>query len=197
MHDHAPALVLASTSPFRRELLERLMLPFTTCAPQVDETPVPGEPPEEMVRRLAVAKARAGAKLHPGALVIGSDQCAACDGRILGKPGSHERAVEQLMALSGRRVVFHTGLCLLDGRSGGTQEAVIPFPIRFRELTPEQIETYLQRERPYRCAGSIRSEGLGIALFEAMEGEDPTALVGLPLIRLTQMLEQAGRPVLA
>lgn len=196
MHDPAPDLVLASTSPFRRELLERLMLPFETCAPEVDETPVPGETPEEMVRRLAVAKARAGAALHPGTLVIGSDQCAAYDGRILGKPGNHEQAVEQLTALSGRRVVFYTGLCLLDGRKGETQEAVIPYPIRFKKLTATQIETYLKRERPYRCAGSIRSEGLGIALFEAMEGEDPTALVGLPLIRLTQMLERAGRPVL-
>ncbi|TVQ72991.1 MAG: septum formation inhibitor Maf [Chromatiaceae bacterium] len=187
-----PGLVLASTSPFRRELLQRLALPFDTCSPQVDETPKAGEAPGAMVARLAEAKARAGAEQKPDSLIIGSDQCAELDGRILGKPGDHQRAVEQLGAASGRTVVFHTGLCLLNAVTGEAQVDVVPFKVRFRSLSAEQIENYLRKEEPYQCAGSIKSEGLGIALFEAMEGDDPTALVGLPLIRLCTMMERAG-----
>ncbi|MCG5516100.1 MULTISPECIES: nucleoside triphosphate pyrophosphatase [unclassified Ectothiorhodospira] len=187
-----PGLVLASTSPFRRELLQRLALPFDTCSPQVDETPRPGEGPNAMVARLAEAKARAGARQKPDHLIIGSDQCAELDGRILGKPGDHQRALEQLTAASGRTVVFHTGLCLLNAVTGEAQVDVVPFKVRFRALSPEQIDHYLRKEQPYQCAGSIKSEGLGIALFEAMEGDDPTALVGLPLIRLCTLLERAG-----
>ncbi|MCG5525220.1 Maf family nucleotide pyrophosphatase [Ectothiorhodospira haloalkaliphila] len=190
-----PGLVLASTSPFRRELLQRLALPFGTCSPQVDETPKAGEAPGAMVARLAEAKARAGAAQKPDSLIIGSDQCAELDGRILGKPGSHQRAVEQLGAASGRTVVFHTGLCLLNAVTGEAQVDVATFRVRFRSLSAEQIENYLRKEQPYQCAGSIKSEGLGIALFEAMEGDDPTALVGLPLIRLCSMMERAGLPV--
>ena len=190
-----PGLVLASTSPFRRELLQRLALPFDTCSPQVDETPKAGEAPGAMVARLAEAKARAGAAQKPDSLIIGSDQCAELDGRILGKPGSHQRAVEQLGAASGRTVVFHTGLCLLNAVTGEAQVDVATFRVRFRSLSAEQIENYLRKEQPYQCAGSIKSEGLGIALFEAMEGDDPTALVGLPLIRLCSMMERAGLPV--
>ncbi|ANB03256.1 nucleoside triphosphate pyrophosphatase [Ectothiorhodospira sp. BSL-9] len=187
-----PGLVLASTSPFRRELLQRLALPFDTCSPQVDETPKAGEAPGAMVARLAEAKARAGAEQKPDSLIIGSDQCAELDGRILGKPGDHQRAVEQLGAASGRTVVFHTGLCLLNAVTGEAQVDVVPFKVRFRSLSAEQIENYLRKEEPYQCAGSIKSEGLGIALFEVMEGDDPTALVGLPLIRLCTMMERAG-----
>ena len=190
-----PGLVLASTSPFRRELLQRLALPFDTCSPQVDETPKAGEAPGAMVARLAEAKARAGAAQKPDSLIIGSDQCAELDGRILGKPGSHQRAVEQLGAASGRTVVFHTGLCLLNAVTGEAQVDVATFRVRFRSLSAEQIENYLRKEQPYQCAGSIKSEGLGIALFEAMEGDDPTALVGLPLIRLCSMMKRAGLAV--
>ncbi|AHK79361.1 septum formation inhibitor Maf [Ectothiorhodospira haloalkaliphila] len=190
-----PGLVLASTSPFRRELLQRLALPFDTCSPQVDETPKAGEAPGAMVARLAEAKARAGAAQKPDSLIIGSDQCAELDGRILGKPDSHQRAVEQLGAASGRTVVFHTGLCLLNAVTGEAQVDLATYRVRFRSLSAEQIENYLRKEQPYQCAGSIKSEGLGIALFEAMEGDDPTALVGLPLIRLCSMMERAGLPV--
>ncbi|WP_412852586.1 Maf family protein [Ectothiorhodospira shaposhnikovii] len=193
----ARTLVLASTSPFRRELLERLGLPFSTCAPDVDETPRPGESPAAMVARLARAKAEAVRDRFPGALIIGSDQCAELDGKILGKPGNHERAVAQLSAASGRSVAFHTGLCLLDAESGERQEAVEPFRVHFRTLGREEIEDYVHREQPYGCAGSFKSEGLGIALFERLEGDDPTALIGLPLIRLCRMLTRTGIPVLS
>lgn len=196
MAQAARTLVLASTSPFRRELLERLGLPFSTCAPDVDETPLPGESPAAMVARLARAKAEAVRDRFPDALIIGSDQCAELDGKILGKPGNHERAVAQLSAASGRSVAFHTGLCLLDTGSGERQEAVEPFRVHFRTLGREEIEDYVRREQPYGCAGSFKSEGLGIALFERMEGDDPTALIGLPLIRLCRMLVHIGMPVL-
>lgn len=189
-------LVLGSTSPFRRELLERLGLPFTTAAPEVDETPQPGETPEHLVHRLAEAKARAVAGAHPDALIIGSDQVAVIDGRILGKPGDHDRAMEQLRAASGRAVTFLTGLCLLDAADGGAQTEVVPFTVHFRALSDPQIDGYLRREQPYNCAGSFKSEGLGIALFERLEGDDPNALIGLPLIRLVAMLENAGLAVL-
>ena len=189
-------LVLASTSPFRRELLERLGLVFETAAPQTDETRLPNESPEQLVRRLAEAKARAVAGKFPGALIIGSDQVAVNGDKVLGKPGEHATAVQQLQAAAGRRVTFLTGLCLLDAASGEAQVDLVPFSVDFRPLTDVQIENYLRREQPYNCAGSFKSEGLGIALFERLEGDDPNALIGLPLIRLIDMLSHAGVPVL-
>jgi septum formation protein len=189
-------LILASTSPFRRELLSRLLLPFEVVAPDVDETPHPGETPQALVGRLAIAKAQAVAALHADALVIGSDQVAVQRGEIVGKPGSHARAVEQLRAASGQRVTLYTGLALVNGATGGIQSDVVPYGTQFRTLTGAQIENYLQREQPYHCAGSLRSEGLGIALLERFEGEDPTALIGLPLIRLVRMLEAEGVDVI-
>jgi MAF protein len=185
-------LVLASTSPFRRELLQRLRLPFDTMAPGVDETPLPDESAEALVLRLSAAKAHAVAGAHPGALIIGSDQAAVCDGAIIGKPGSHERAVAQLTAASGRRVSFFTGLCLLDSASGAVRTGLVPYHVYFRTLGTADIEDYLRAEQPYHCAGSFKSEGLGVTLFERMEGDDPTALVGLPLILLARWLREAG-----
>jgi len=186
-----PPLVLASTSPFRRELLQRLGLPFTTAAPDIDESPLPGEAPAALVRRLSERKARAVGRARAG-LIIGSDQVATTGDDILGKPGSHERAVEQLQQLAGRSVTFHTGLCLLDTAKDAVQVDVIPFSVEFRQLGTMQIERYLRREQPYNCAGSFKSEALGITLFRRMRGDDPTALIGLPLIRLTDMLAAAG-----
>ncbi len=191
MNNRQPALVLASSSPFRRELLQRLGLEFDTAAPDVDETARPGETPDALVQRLAERKARAVGESHDG-LIIGSDQVATTGTDILGKPGSHEKAAAQLAWLSGKRVSFHTGLCLLDTASGSVQLDVVPYHVQFRTLTREQIERYLRAEQPYNCAGSFKSEGLGITLFERMEGDDPTALIGLPLIRLTGMLANAG-----
>lgn len=187
-----PALVLGSTSPYRRELLARLGLAFEVDAPDVDEHVLPGEAPDALVRRLAEAKARAVAARHPGALVIGSDQAAVLDGVILGKPGDHARAMQQLRAASGKTVLFQTGLCLFDDRNGSAQVDVVPFRVVFRTLSDAQIENYLRRERPYNCAGSFKSEGLGISLFQRLEGDDPNALIGLPLIRLVDMLAEAG-----
>lgn len=189
-------LILASTSPFRRELLARLGLPFTVQAPNADETHQPGEEAPALVVRLAALKARAVARHEPAALIIGSDQAAVLDSTIIGKPGNHEQAVVQLQQASGRTVIFYTGLCLLDSASGQQQVAVTSFQVTFRSLTPSQIERYLRREQPYHCAGSFKSEGLGVALFERMEGDDPTSLIGLPLIQLTRMLEAAGVTVL-
>jgi septum formation protein len=186
-----PPLVLASTSPFRRELLQRLGIPFITATPDVDESPLPGETPAELVRRLAESKARAVGKTHAG-LIIGSDQVATTGEDILGKPGTHEIAVEQLQQLAGKAVTFHTGLCLLDTVKNTAQIDVVPFSVEFRQLNREQIERYLRREQPYNCAGSFKSEALGITLFTRMYGDDPTALIGLPLIRLTDMLAAAG-----
>ena len=186
-----PPLILASTSPFRRDLLQRLDIPFTTVAPDVDESPLPGETPAELVRRLSESKARAVSKRYTG-LIIGSDQVATTGEDILGKPGSHERAVEQLQQLAGRIVTFYTGLCLLDTAKNTAQIDVVPFSVEFRQLSNSQIERYLHREQPYNCAGSFKSEALGITLFTRMCGDDPTALVGLPLIRLTDMLAVAG-----
>lgn len=186
-----PTVTLASTSPFRKELLERLGFPFTTAAPDVDETPLTDETAAALVRRLSEDKARAVAASHPG-LIIGSDQVAATGNHILGKPGTHEGAFEQLRKLSGKRVTFQTGLCLLNTRTGEAQVDVIPFRVKFRQLGDDQIERYLRQEQPYNCAGSFKSEGLGIALFEYMEGDDPTALIGLPLIRLTTMFATYG-----
>lgn len=189
-------LVLASTSPFRRELLARLGLPFAVQAPDTDESRLPGEDAPTLVARLAQRKAQAVVRHDPMALIIGSDQVAVLDDEIIGKPGHHERAVAQLQRASGRAVIFYTGLCLLDRASGQQQIAVEPFRVLFRQLTPEMIESYLRREQPYHCAGSFKSEGLGIALFERLEGDDPSSLIGLPLIRLTRMLEAAGVKVL-
>jgi septum formation protein len=188
----APALILASTSPYRRLLLERLGLPFSAVAPGVDETRSAREPATALVRRLARAKAQAVAARHPGALIIGSDQAAEREGEILGKPGDHAEAVRQLQAASGKYLKFHTGLCLWDSRSGSCQEYVDQTRVMFRPLTTGEIERYLQVEKPYDCAGSFKSEGLGITLFQAIESDDPTALIGLPLIALCRMLRPAG-----
>lgn len=187
-----PPLILASTSPFRRSLLERLRVPFTTASPDADETRHPGEPPRDLVLRLAQAKAGAVAPMHPDALIIGSDQVACIDDKVLGKPGNRERAIEQLTQASGREVVFYTGLCLLNATTGRSQTSCEPFRVHFRRLSGTQIEGYLDREQPFNCAGSFKSEGLGIALFDHLEGDDPNALVGLPLIRLVAMLESEG-----
>ena len=187
-----PQIVLASTSPFRRELLSRLSIPFETLAPEVDESPLPGETPEALVQRLSEAKARAGATRFPNALLIGSDQVAVVDGEVLGKPGDHARAVGQLRKLSGRTVHFFTGLCLYNGATDTADTRLVSFRVRFRELDEGRIERYLRQEQPYNCAGSFKSEALGITLFERMEGEDPTALIGLPLITLTTLLARAG-----
>ena len=189
-------LILASTSPFRRAVLEKLGIPFETASPEVDETPLPGESPAALVERLAITKAQAVASKRDRGLVIGSDQIAVIDGEILGKPGSHEQAVEQLRRASGRRVTFLTGLALINAATGQVQSEVVPFHVVFRELTDSLIENYLRREQPYNCAGSFKSEALGIVLFERLEGEDPNTLIGLPLIRLVRMLEAEGFAVL-
>lgn len=188
-------LILASTSPFRRELLARLGLPFELRAPNTDETRLPEEPAPALVARLAVAKARAVADLEPDALVIGSDQVAVLNGTIIGKPGTHEQATAQLRHASGQTAIFYTGLSLL-GSGSHQQTAVETFQVTFRALTDAMIENYLRREQPYQCAGSFKSEGLGIALFERLAGDDPSSLIGLPLIRLVRMLEAAGVSVL-
>ena len=184
-------LILASTSIYRRELLARLRLPFDTQRPGTDETALPGEAPEALARRLARAKAVDVAARHPGAWVIGSDQVAQCGGRALGKPGGHEAATAQLASMSGQAVGFHTGLCL--ARDGDPPlEAMDCTIVRFRDLAPDEIERYLRAEQPYDCAGSFKSEGLGIGLFEAIESRDPTALIGLPLIATARLLREAG-----
>lgn len=185
-------LVLASSSPYRRELLQRLQLPFTCCSPNIDERPLADETPEVLVQRLAVAKARALRAQFLQHLIIGSDQVAVLDGQILGKPGTAAAAIAQLTAASGRSVTFYTGLCLLDSASGTIQVDCVPFTVHFRSLSPAQISRYIEREQPLDCAGSFKSEGLGISLFRATEGEDATSLIGLPLIRLCNMLSQAG-----
>ncbi len=187
-----PQLVLASTSPFRRQILEKLGLPFDTAKPESDETPLTGEPPEALVKRLAETKARAVTEQFPEALIIGSDQVAVNEGKILGKPHTHEVAMQQLREASGKHVRFLTGLCLLNAATGKAQVEVVPFDVVFRELSDEQIDNYLKAEQPYNCAGSFKSEALGIALFEKLEGEDPNTLIGLPLIRLVRMLEMEG-----
>jgi septum formation protein len=189
-------LVLASTSPFRRELLARLGLPFQVAAPDCDETPRPGEAPEALALRLSTDKARAVAGQFPDALIIGSDQVATCDGQIYGKPGDHANAVAQLQALRGKTVNFFTGLCLLDARTGATRLRGVPTRVTFRDLTDAEIEAYLRREPAYNCAGAAKSEGLGIALIARLEGSDPNALIGLPLIALCDLLRAAGVNVL-
>lgn len=189
-------LVLASTSSYRRDLLARLGLPFEVANPQTDESPLSGETPEALAMRLSEAKARAVAAHFPDALIIGSDQVATLDGKIYGKPGSHERAVAQLQALSGKTVNFFTGLCLLNARSGHADIRGVPTLVSFRQLSLCEIENYLQREPAYNCAGSAKSEGLGIALLSRMQGDDPNALIGLPLIALCDMLMQQGVEIL-
>lgn len=191
-----PQLVLASTSPYRKNLLQRLGLRFETCAPNVDESILDNESPQTLVARLSEAKARAVADVFPNALIIGSDQVAVLDGNILGKPGNHQTATEQLRNASGKHVEFVTGLCLLDTRNNGCQTSVVPYAVVFRELSDSDIESYLQREKPYDCAGSFKSEGLGIALFERMEGDDPNALIGLPVIELCKLLTANGLNIL-
>jgi septum formation protein len=186
------ALVLGSTSRYRRELLARLRLPFSVEPPEVDETPRPGEAPAALALRLAAAKAAAVARKHPLAVVIGSDQVADLDGEPLGKPGNHANAVAQLRRMSGRTVVFQTALTVMCEQGGFVQHDLAPVRVRFRTLGETEIEAYLQAEQPYDCAGSARSEGLGIALLEAIDSDDPTALVGLPLIRTCRMLRAAG-----
>ena len=185
-------LVLASSSPYRRALLDRLGVTFATFTPDIDESALPGETAQQQVRRLAEAKAAAGSEAFGGALIIGSDQVAVCREDVLGKPGSHERARRQLARLAGQRVSFLTGLCLYDTSTGRARIDMVPYHVRFRALTEAQIERYLRAEQPYNCAGSFKSEGLGISLFESMEGEDPSALIGLPLIRLVTWLNEAG-----
>ena len=189
-------LVLASTSPFRKALLERLQVNFHCDSPDIDESPLAGEAVTDMVVRLAKLKAEAVAEKYRNALVIGSDQSAVLDGEILSKSGNFDNAVRQLQKASGKRIVFQTGLCLLNTATGNIQTACVPYTVVFRKLTQEMIENYLKKEQPYNCAGSFKSEGLGIALFEKFEGEDPNALIGLPLIKLISMLEHEGFNVL-
>ena len=190
-----PRLVLASTSPYRRELLGRLQLPFEVCAPETDETPLSGEVPAATAERLAVAKAAAVVEKHPDALIIGSDQVAYCGNQRYGKPGNRENARLQLRSLSGKIVVFHTGLCLLNTRSGRRHLRGVATEARFRELSDAEIERYMDKENALNCSGSARSEGLGISLLEWMRSDDPTALVGLPLIALAEMLRAEGIPL--
>ena len=196
-----PRLILASSSVYRRELLGRLQLPFEAIAPHIDETPAPNEAPEATALRLARAKAGAIALEYPGALVIGSDQVATLDGEQIGKPGDHARALLQLQKMRGREVVFHTALCLWDGRIADPLAAAqlaqlenVQVFVRFRDLPDAELDAYLRIEQPYDCAGSAKNEGLGIALLERIESPDPTALTGLPLIALSGMLRRAGVP---
>lgn len=186
------ALVLASTSRYRRELLARLALPFEAAAPDVDETPRAGEAPRELALRLALEKAQAVAARKPQAIVIGSDQVADLHGQPLGKPGTHERAAAQLARMSGQTVLFHTAVAVVQASRGFAQSSLATVTVRFRTLDAATIERYLLAEQPYDCAGSAKSEGLGIALLQAIESDDPTALIGLPLIRTAQLLRAAG-----
>ena len=189
---NAPRLILASTSRYRRELLQRLRLPFDVTAPQVDESPHPGEAPAALSERLALAKAKAVASSHPDAVVIGSDQVADLQGEPIGKPGTHERAIAQLRSMSTRTVIFHTALAVVRSATGFERVLRVPVEVRFRKLADAEIEAYLRAEQPYDCAGSAKSEGLGIALLDAIVSDDPTALVGLPLIRTCALLREAG-----
>ena len=186
------ALILGSTSRYRRELLQRLRVPFDVVSPEVDETPLPNETPQALATRLALAKAKAVAALHPNAVVIGSDQVADLNGEPLGKPGTHERAVLQLQRMRGQTVVFQTAVSVVCQASGFEQTELAQIKVRFRDLSDAEIEAYLRAEEPYDCAGSAKSEGLGIALLESIDNDDPTALIGLPLIRTARLLRQAG-----
>lgn len=188
----AQQLVLGSGSIYRRELLQRLQIPFEVCSPDIDETPLTGEMPGATALRLAESKARAVATTYPDALIIGADQVAVLENTLLGKPLTHENAVRQLRLLRGKEVTFHTALSLFNSRSASMQTRLIPSHVKFRELSDQQIENYLAREQPYHCAGSAKSEGLGIALIERITGDDPNALIGLPLIALVEMLAHEG-----
>jgi septum formation protein len=190
-------LILGSTSAYRRELLARLHIPFEVAAPDVDETPLPGEAPNEMAKRLSLAKARAVAVRFPQAVVIGSDQVADLNGLSLGKPGTHDKAVAQLRHMRGQTVVFQTAVAVVCLETGFEQRSLAAVRVKFRDLTNDEIENYLQIEKPYDCAGSAKSEGLGIALLDAIDSDDPTALIGLPLIRTCQMLRAAGMSLLS
>jgi len=189
-------LVLASSSPYRQKLLQQLQLRFEAVSPEIDESPLANESPVDLVRRLAIAKARAVAEDCADCLVIGSDQVAVHDDEIVGKPKDHDDAVRQLQYASGKTITLYTGLALINSQTNTVQSEVVPFTIHFRELTQEQIENYLQKDRPYNCAGSVKSESLGVALFERFEGDDPNTLIGLPLIRLVRMLEKEGVSVI-
>ncbi len=186
------ALILGSTSRYRRELLERLRVPFDVVSPDVDETPLAGEAPQALATRLALAKAKAVAALHPNAVVIGSDQVADLNGEPLGKPGTHERAVVQLQRMRGQTVIFQTAVSVVCVESQFEQTELAQIKVRFRELSDAEIEAYLRAEEPYDCAGSAKSEGLGIALLDAIDNDDPTALIGLPMIRTARLLRAAG-----
>ena len=196
-HPMGRPLVLGSTSPYRRELLQRLQIPFEVAAPEVDETPLPHESPDALAGRLALAKARAVARNFPQAVVIGSDQVADLNGLALGKPGNHERAVAQLRQMRGQTVIFQTAVAVVCLETGFEQTALAAVSVKFRDLDDAEIENYLRAEQPYDCAGSAKSEGLGIALLESIDSDDPTALVGLPLIRTCKMIQAAGIAVLA
>lgn len=185
-------IILASSSVHRRALLDRLLIAYESCSPEIDEALHPGETPHDYVRRLSREKAEAVANLYPDSLIIGSDQAAVLAGKVLGKPGNHDNALAQLLPASGRHVDFHTGLALLNSSNGQAQLDVIRTRVHFRPLNKPMLDRYLRRERPYDCAGSFRSEGLGISLFERIETDDPTALIGLPLIRLVTMLAAQG-----
>jgi septum formation protein len=187
-----PPLILASTSRYRRELLERLQMPFEVEAPGVDETPLPGEAPAALAQRLALQKAHAVAQRHPSAVVIGSDQVADLNGQAIGKPHTHERAVQQLRAMSGHSVVFQTAVAVVRHHAGMAEVRLSPVVVRFRDLSDVEIETYLRREQPYDCAGSAKSEGLGITLLRNVESLDPTALIGLPLTTVCELMRLAG-----
>lgn len=187
-----PSLILASTSSYRKTLLEKLGQPFHCAAPQVDETAQHGETAEALVSRLAFAKASAVAADRDQGLIIGSDQVCVCDGQILGKPGTVEKAVEQLLRAQGKRVIFYTGLCVINAANGHAEQLVEPFTVYFRSLDEAAIRRYVEAERPLDCAGSFKCEGMGIVLFKALEGRDPNALVGLPLIGLVDLLGRHG-----
>ena len=189
-------LILASSSEYRRQLLQKLLIPFNSISPKIDETAQTGEKPHETALRLAQEKAKKIGAEYLHALVIGCDQVATLDGEQLGKPGNHNNATEQLKKMRGREVTFHSALCLYNAATGHMQAEVVPYLVRFRQLTDVQIESYLHKEQPYQCAGSAKSEGLGIALMERMIGEDPNALIGLPLIKLVTMLQNEGVEIL-
>ena len=190
-------LVLGSTSPFRKSILEKLNLPFECAKPNIDETALTNETPQALVERLAIEKAKAVANQFPDALIIGSDQVAVCDGEILGKPHNFDNGVKQLTKFSNKSVTFFTGLCVYNSATNETTALIEPFIVHFNTLSQSDIENYLHAEQPYNCAGSFKSEGLGICLFKKLEGGDPNSLIGLPLIKLVELLKQHGLDVLA
>lgn len=192
-----PQLILASTSVYRQAVLHKLGLAFNCCDPNIDETPMPNESAQALVLRLAQAKAKAGAKYFPDGLIIGSDQVAVIDGKIIGKPLTRDNAIGQLSQASGKSITFYTGLALYNAQTGEINAQIEPFTVHFRQLTTAQISAYVDKEQPFYCAGSFKSEGLGIALFSRLEGQDPNTLIGLPLILLTEMLLSQGIDVLA